>query len=138
MMLESSVWEVVMRRFQLIFLLLLTVLVGVSLRGSLRAQSSKSRPGDEPYTPTKLQWVALDLQAQNGNSNWSSETPVMINYLDAGDGTTILCLLQYTPEVPAQVVKINRDAARKVFDTYVAAVGWSWLRIRFDEHVLPK
>jgi hypothetical protein len=110
----------------------------------LQAQGTKAkttradRPGDASYTPTKLEWAALELQASYGSTIWTTETPVMINYIAAGDGETIDCVLQYTPEVPAAVLKINRDAAQVVFNKYAASRCWSWLRIQFEERVLSR
>ena len=37
--------------------------------------AAANRPGDTPYTPMKLEWAALELQANYGNTNWTSETP---------------------------------------------------------------
>jgi hypothetical protein len=82
------------------------------------------RPGDATYTPTKLEWAALELQADSGQTSWTSESPVMITFFPLGDGKTVLCLLQYTPEVPAATVKIDRDSMQQVFDIYA---GSRWL-----------
>ena len=121
----------------------LVLLVGL-LGGSLvrlrpvRAQSRPiDRPGDAIYTPTKLEWAALELQASYGQQ-WTSEDPLIINYLPLPDGKTVLCLLQYTSEVPAALVKSGRDSAQKVFDLYTGNRGWPWLRLEFQEKVLPR
>jgi hypothetical protein len=100
--------------------------------------SAIDRPGDAMYTPTKLEWAALELQADYGQTNWTNETPVMINFLPLDDGKTVLCLLQFTPDAPAATVKINRDSEQVVFDRYVQSRGWSWLRLQFRERILPR
>jgi len=134
-MLRRDLWKRI--RF-LIRLVLAAVLVVVVLGwGTKGVSAANSRPGDEPYTPTKLEWAALELQAGFGVNTWSSESPVMINWVAEGDGKTILCLLQYTPDTPAKVVKINRDSEQHIFDKYVVSHGWDWLRLRFEERVLP-
>jgi hypothetical protein len=110
----------------------------------LRAQETRgskavaARPGDAAYMPTKLEWAALELQASYGSTVWTSETPVTITFLAMDDGVTVLCLLQYTPDVPAQVVKVDRDVEQSVFDKYVQRRGWSWLRLEFQEKTLPR
>jgi hypothetical protein len=122
-------------------LVLLVGLLGGSsvLLRSVRAQATAiDRPGDAIYTPTKLEWAALELQASYGQTNWTSETPVMINFSPLDDGSTVLCLLQFTPEVPAATVKINRDSEQRVFETYARSRGWSWLRLQFRESILPR
>jgi hypothetical protein len=119
------------------------LLVGVAkLVYPLQAQGGQTtapnRPGDTAYTPTKLEWAALELQANYGNTSWTSETPVMITFLEGADGKTILCILQYTPDVSAQVLKINRDSEQIVFDKYAEGRGWTWLRLQFQEKILPR
>lgn len=133
------------RRWQvptILLIELLALLAILTLPCRVGAQTGKTtpaeRPGDAPYTPTRLEWAALELQAGFGSNTWTSETPVMINYTATDDGTTVLCLLQYTPDTPAQVVKINRDAAQHVFDKYVASHGWEWLRLRYEERILSR
>ena len=126
----------------LVLLMLITLGGGLPLLLPLRAQgtprnNAAARPGDVAYTPTKLEWAALELQADYGNTNWTSETPVTIGFMPLSDGTTVLCLLQYTPDVTAQVVKVSRDSEQVVFDKYVRTRGWSWLRLQFQEKILP-
>src|SRR5882762_7689775 len=96
------------------------------------------RPGDALYTPTKLEWAALELQANYGQTNWTSETPVMINFLPLDDGKTVLCLLQFTPDVPAVTVKIDRDSEQTVFERYAQNHAWPWLHVQFQEKIPPR
>jgi hypothetical protein len=128
-------------------LVLLVGLLGSSsvLLRPVRAQTTvenktppTDRPGDAMYAPTKLEWAALELQANYGQTNWTSETPVMINFLPLDDGKTVLCLLQFTPDVPAVTVKIDRDSEQTVFESYAHSRGWSWLRLQFREKILPR
>lgn len=100
--------------------------------------STMDRPGDATYAPTRLEWAALELQASAGQTVWTSETPVMVTFQDSGDGRTVRCVLQYTPEVPAAMVKLNRDTSQKVFDIYTKNRGWTWLRLEFDERLLHR
>jgi hypothetical protein len=123
-------------------MLILGFVCVLALSCPLRAQETQgktttvNRPGDAPYTPTKLEWAALEMQA-NFASTWTTENPVAIAYMAADDGTTIRCLLQYTSNVSAQLVKTSREAAQLVFDRYAARRGWAWLRLRFEEQILP-
>jgi len=107
---------------------------------SVRAQQaakSSDRPGDAKYTPTKLEWAALELQATYGNNHWTRDNPIAVTFLPRADGKTILCLLQYAPEVPAQSVKSSRDTEKLIFDKFVAYRNWSWLRLEMREQVVP-
>lgn len=109
----------------------------------LRAQAAgekktaAARPGDAPYTPTKLEWAALELQALYGSPNWTTPgSPVTINFLAFNDGTSVLCIMHYTPDVTAQVLKTQRDSEQRIFDQYARGRGWSWLRVQFREEIL--
>jgi hypothetical protein len=121
-------------------LVLLVGLLGGSsaLFRPVRAQSPAiDRPGDAIYTPTKLEWAALELQASYGQQ-WTSEDPVTINFLPLTDGSTILCLLQYTLDTTAATVKTARDTDQRIFQKYADTRGWSWLHLQFQEKVLPR
>jgi len=123
--------------------LILVLVYGVLLACPLGAQEAKGRttpadrPGDAPYTPTKLEWAAVELQASYGTT-WTREDPVAKAYVAASDGTTIRCILQYTPNVSAEDVKTTRDVTQIIFDKYATNRGWPWLRLRFEEKVLPQ
>ncbi len=122
--------------------LVLALVSVLALLRPLRAQGAKGttavsdRPGDGPYTPTKLEWAALELQANFGR-NWTNEDHTAIGYMPDADGKTVRCILQYTPDVSAQDLKTSRDVARLLFDRYQAGRGWPWLRLRFEERTLP-
>ena len=104
---------------------------------STYAQTKKDtdRPGDAIYTPTKLEWAAVELQSGWGKTAISSH--VTMNFQAGPDGKTVLCIIQYPPDVPAAEVKQVRDSSQYVFDRYVANRKWPWLRIQFEEDVLP-
>ena len=117
--------------------------VGVLCGGSMllrpvRAQSpSIDRPGDAKYTPTKLQWAALQLQIYQGQ-NSSSDSPVDVSYSGLNDGQTIVCLLQFAPDTSIEWLKTTRAVKQTLFDRYVKTTGWSWLRLQFQGKVLPR
>lgn len=114
-------------------LLLLLPLSALGVNGKV---ATSDRPGDALYSPTKLEWAALELQANFG-SNWTNEDHVAISYMPGADGKTVRCILQYTPDVSAQALKTSRDVAQVLFNKYEASRGWSWLRVRFEEQPLP-
>ncbi len=123
--------------------LIVTLAYVLALSYPLRGQGTRERiatagrPGDAPYTPTKLEWTALELQAGFGRT-WTTEDHVAISYMPAGDGRTIRCILQYTPDVSAQDLKMSRDVAKVLFDKYTASRGWTWIRLGFEEQILPR
>jgi hypothetical protein len=122
--------------FLLALLAMLVLLPAVRAQGTKGKTVTIDRPGDAPYTPSKLEWAALELQSYFGRT-WAPQDHVDISYMSAGDGTTIRCLLQYTPDVAAQDMKMDRDIAQVNFDKYASRRGWPWLRLKFEEQTLP-
>ena len=102
------------------------------------AYSQNPLPGDMPYTPTKLEWAALDLQASYGATTMTQESPLMISFLPYKDGITVKCLLQYTSDFEAAALKENRESIEYSFKQYKKTKGWAWLRLEFQEHVIEK
>lgn len=95
-------------------------------------------PGLSAYSPTKLEWAALELQALHGRSLMTHESPLMVTFVPQADGVTVLCYLQYTSDFQAAALKLQRDALEKAFDLYRQSHKWQWLRLRFQERTLSE
>lgn len=92
-----------------------------------------NRPGDALYTPSKLEWAALELEVDAG----SSQPTVGTHFLRSDDGKTVVCMLLFTSGVAAETIKGYRERAQLKFESYAKNRGWSWLRLQFREEVLP-
>lgn len=134
-----------MRRFytSALFALLPLEIAGLLMFQPLIAQKAVPRsasigngPGDAIYTPTKLEWATLELQATYGNNSWTTDSPVTISFIAEPDGKTVSCLFQYTADLPAAALKIDRDSISKAFEKYVQSRGWTWLRLEIQERVI--
>jgi hypothetical protein len=117
----------------LLGILLFLSLSAREMRGSAAAPT---RPGDALYAPTKLEWAALELQANFGRE-WTRDDHVAVSYMQEADGKTVRCVLQYTPDVSARALRTSRDVVQVIFDKYQARRGWPWLRLAFEEQPLP-
>lgn len=103
---------------------------------ALVAHARTTPPGLERYTPTRLEWAALELQASHGDT-WSPENEtVMVNYRPGEDGNTIVCVIQYTAGTSSALLSMIRDTTKEVFRIYREAKGWVWLNLRFQEREL--
>jgi hypothetical protein len=109
------------------------LVVALGVTAFLLCGASATPPGLQPYTPTRLQWAALELQALYGNNAMTHETPLMITFNPWNDGVTIKCLMQYTGDYPAAALKAQRDSVESVFKMYVASAGWPWLKLSLQE-----
>ena len=93
------------------------------------------RPGNEVYSPTKLEWAAVELQAILGTTIMD---PQGIMFMDKGDGETVLCLLTYDSDLKASQLKILRDSIQKQFERYRQIRKWPWLRLEFKEQTVQQ
>ena len=59
------------------------------------AQQAPSRPGLQPYTPTRIEWLALLLQAQL-RQDATVDSPFSLNVVNS-DHETILIFVRYQP-----------------------------------------
>jgi hypothetical protein len=88
---------------------LLTLAV-ILLAGLLWAQSA--RPGDAPYSPTKLEWASLEMQVEYGQ-DFSPNKDFSMSFRPENDGRTVHCLLIYDRTVSAaqsKAVRADADA----------------------------
>jgi hypothetical protein len=106
----------------------------IFLAGFLWAQSA--RPGDAPYTPTKLEWAALELEVKYGE-NFGPNKHISMSFSSEDDGRTVQCFLIYDRTVSAAQSKAMRDLMRMRVDDYAKSKGWDWLRVTFKEEAIP-
>jgi hypothetical protein len=89
--------------------------------------------GDKPYTPTRLEWLAVDLNGRL-RVDLSEETGYLMQFVPMKGTDTILIYVTYLPSVGRQAMIMSIDSARKVISIEAKARGWSsWLKV--DEHV---
>jgi tRNA threonylcarbamoyladenosine modification (KEOPS) complex Pcc1 subunit len=91
--------------------------------------------GYKPYTPTRLEWLAVELNAQmRRDPTPLSEYAVMFVPLEKEDA--ILIYVTYLPSVDKvpesrQRMNLTLDMARKVIAMKSNARGWSsWLKVK--------
>lgn len=106
----------------------------VFLAGWLCAQNA--RPGDDSYTPTKLEWAALELQVEYGQDFGPSKNFAM-SFRPENDGRTIHCLLIYDRTASAAQSKAVRELTQMHVADYAKSKGWNWLGVTFKEEVIP-
>lgn len=102
------------------------------------AQSIHSKPGLQPYTPTRIEWLALLCNDQL-RQDASVDFPFNLNIVQK-DHETLLILVQYQPNVNREIMNNAIDTARKVIMITAKSYGWDkWLKIKERvEMVTPK
>ena len=103
--------------------------------GLLWAQTA--RLGNAPYTPTKLEWAALELQVKYGE-DFSPHTHVSMSFRPEDDGRTVRCLFIYDHIASAGQSKAARELMQMRVNEYAKHKGWDWLRLNFKEETMPE
>jgi ABC-type proline/glycine betaine transport system substrate-binding protein len=96
-----------------------------------KAGSQKLSPGSQPYTPTRIDWLATTLQASLRED--ALETHGYMLQITYSDSETILIYVRYTRDANRQIMNMSIDTARSVIHTTAKSYGWDdWVKIRED------
>jgi hypothetical protein len=107
-----------------IALFLLGVLVG--------SAQNRITEGARPYTPSRLQWLAVYMQAA-ARKDISVADGYSIGFAGLESENTILIYVRYLPSVNREIMNGAIETARMIIDGRAKAEGWSsWLKIRED------
>jgi hypothetical protein len=122
-----------MKRLERTVILLAFLLLFFALSGANGQQQS---PGNEPYTPSKIEWAALELQVRWGEA-MTEGSPVVVSYfVDYSDRnkSTILCIITiYSRDYPAAYLKIKKEVIEDIFSRYKEAHKWPWLKLKIED-----
>ena len=107
------------------------LLAFVSALVCARLLPEKNSPGLQPYTPTRIEWLAVTLQAAL-REDATEEKPFMLNIVVL-DSETVLIHVRYLPTVDRKVMNMSIDTARKVIHITASSFGWDdWVKIKED------
>jgi hypothetical protein len=95
-----------------------------------KEDDSEKYPGLKPYTPTRLEWFAAELNAISTSQRGDlGDVHYQILFAPSKSDTIIL-LVQYTDDVDrinmSNYVELNRKLAEKIRGNR----GWTWLQIK--------
>jgi len=108
------------------------LLAAVAVRSSPPAQ-----PGMMPYTPTRLEWLAVDLEASY-HQDFSHDSPLSLHYLPKPPNT-VLIYVHYTSETSPAALEGAIDAAKGQVNQDASSHGWSsWVKIEVQRKLIKK
>ena len=91
--------------------------------------------GIEPYTPTRLEWLALEL-GSDGGAQPSTSSDFSLDFIPDHVQDSILIVAQYMPTVDHDVMRISIDSARRIIAIKAKSYNWdSWLGV--NERIIP-
>lgn len=111
--------------------MILGVLIIIAfLTGTWAQDHLSTLEGWKPYTPSRLQWLALELNAAL-RVPLSVESGYLMDFVPIENEDAILIYVRYLPSVNREVMNISIDSARNVITIKAEGYGWtSWLKVK--------
>jgi hypothetical protein len=93
----------------------------------------------QPYVPTRLEWLALELNATS-RVDLSLDSKYGMSFIDHDSEDTILIFVRYLPTVDREIMNKSIDNAKKSISKMAESRGWSsWLKVKESvEMIKPK
>jgi hypothetical protein len=112
------------------------VLIGIVVHAFGQSGAPKRAPWLEPFAPTRIEWLALQKQATEGQTNFGDNGVTINFYLGPESMRTgeILCDLAYLPGTRAELVQMIEDGIQGRFET--ARQRYPWARVRIIKKVV--
>jgi hypothetical protein len=97
---------------------------------------SPSSPGMSTYSPTRLEWLEMELQANyRFEDNNDPEIDYSTNFF-AKTPDTIVVLVQYSNHTPAKIVDRAAEHNKRIAEKVVSSHGWtSWAKIEVQREL---
>ena len=90
----------------------------------------ENAPGLERYTPTRLDWLLVLL-----NARFQIEHPFRLYFKTGNDGKSICVVVSHSANVDKSLVNEWIHRAKDVVLEVAASYGWdSWLEVKVDIH----
>lgn len=102
-----------------------------------RAAPVPTEPGMTLYTPTRLEWLALDLEASY-HQDFARDNDYSLHYI-AKPPNTVLLFVHYTSEASAETVDNAIDTAKQLVKQDAISHGWSsWVKAEVSRKLVKK
>jgi len=111
------------------------LLIGICVAGGALAKHAAATGGQDPFTPTKLEWLVLTLNARDNNIRTKSGGTVCQFLAEPPDTTRLV--IWYHAEVSAKDLEEAVTACRASFAANVSHYGWKWARVVEERSPLP-
>ncbi len=96
-----------------------------------------TEPGMVPYTPTRIEWLALELEASY-REDIGSDNDYSVHYL-AKPPNTVIIFVHYTGKTSAAIVDRGIDTAKQLVKQDASSHGWSsWVKVEVSRKLVEK
>jgi hypothetical protein len=115
--------------------LLLGVALGLLGSAVLSAQQNSFHPGSVPFTPTRMDWLIVELQACCRYDGLAGTGGFDLQFTNP-DTETVLIYVTYLPTVDRAAMNVTIESVKRVIETKVRSYGWQdWVKVREDVHI---
>jgi len=105
-------------------------------RDKSNEQQTPNRPGLTPYTPTKIEWLALAVNSQL-RQDASADVQFSLSVVHS-DHETLVIFVRYHPTVNREIMNRTIETAREVIRSTAKSYGWdTWVNIREQVEMYP-
>lgn len=94
-------------------------------------QQRRLSPGAESYTPSRIEWLWLHLQASN-STQISSDNFFSVDYVH-NNNDTITIFVRYLPQADRSILNARIESVKKIAQMTAKSYGWdSWVKFVED------
>lgn len=86
-------------------------------------------PGSQPFTPTCLEWLAVELNALSRREFIDGYN---LSFLADRTSDSITIFIRHSDQVDRQGMNRVVAVTRELIEEHAKARGWEWLKIRED------
>jgi hypothetical protein len=98
-------------------------------RDDRNEHETPNRPGLTPHTPTKIEWLAIDVRSRL-QQDASADRSFFLSVVHV-DHETLLISVRYLPTVNREMMNSAIKSTRKLIMTTGKSYGWeNWVKIR--------
>ncbi|MCZ6704166.1 MAG: hypothetical protein O6940_14145 [Ignavibacteria bacterium] len=125
-----------MKQYVIVFSIVVVILASMTLNIKSQPQSSNLQ-GWEPYTPTKIDWLSVVLNASN-RIDWGYNFGYSLDFI-VQERNTILIYVRYRPNVDRELMNNTIETSRRVIKITAKSYGWDkWIKVREDVKMTKK
>lgn len=116
--------------FPAVVLICAGLILAMALNGWTLASQSQKPEGDQPYTPTKLEWLELELNSWTGYGVSKDFGGVGVNFEARPTTNTVIIWIRHAPDADPENIKKFTRVNRNIVERRARKHGWSdWLQI---------
>ncbi|MFN3165995.1 MAG: hypothetical protein ACE37H_02910 [Phycisphaeraceae bacterium] len=120
------------------FALIVSAVAGGYVLGQNEQENEEIAEINKPFTPSRLEWLVLELNASHGFDDLDGKRGFKISYVATKDKKAVTVFVQYWPDSDRKMIQgyVDKTIKNKII-TVAASHGWQgWIEIETLYHEL--